>query len=124
MFLWKEEHNKTDDYDPRLITAHTFNDTLTYDRNRHFQPGMNIIIEPQQMESELLQLGHTDIKIADEGCLNLNSSSIKSQSFFKGDYFGLVGVYEILSKKLWIKMVFDYIFKITKIIKIGIFKNS
>jgi SAM-dependent methyltransferase len=100
VFLWKEEHNKANDYDPRMIAANSFKDTLSYDRYGHFQPGMSISIEPQQMEIELLQLGHTDIKIADEGCLYLDSDNIKPQSFFKGEYYGLAGVYEIISKKL------------------------
>jgi hypothetical protein len=83
-----------------MIAANTFKDTLNYDRYGHSQPGMSLLIESQQMEIELLQLGHTDIKIADEGCLNLDSDSITPQSFFKGEYYGLVGVYEIISKKL------------------------
>jgi SAM-dependent methyltransferase len=99
IFLWKEEHNKANDYDPRLIAAQTFNDTLRYDREGYFQPGMSILIEPQQMEKELLQLGHSDIKIAGEGCLYLDSSYFKPQSFFKGEYYGFAGVFEIISKK-------------------------
>lgn len=41
MFLWNEEHNKTSDYDPKQIAASSLADTLTYDRNNIYRPGMN-----------------------------------------------------------------------------------
>ena len=61
---------------------------------------MNIIIEPHVLESELASLGFTDICFSAEGCLHLNQNYSAPISFFKGEYLGNVGVYEVVSKKI------------------------
>ena len=100
MFLWQEEHNKAEDYDPKVIAAQTLFDTLRYDREGYYEPGMNFLIEPLHLENELRQLGFTNIQTDHEGCLHLDANSPKAKPFFKGEYCGQVGVYEVVAKKL------------------------
>ncbi|XFA74196.1 class I SAM-dependent methyltransferase [Thermosynechococcaceae cyanobacterium Okahandja] len=100
IFLWKEEHNKADDYDPRAIVARTFADTLKYNRQGYYELGTHLIIEPEQMRSELQKLGFIDIKIASEGCLHLNKAAPAPKPFLKGVYQDEVGVYEVVATKL------------------------
>jgi SAM-dependent methyltransferase len=100
MFLWQEEHNMADDYDPKAVAARTLFDTLRYDREGHYEPGMNFLIEPLDLENELRQLGFTNIQTDHEGCLHLDANSPKAKPFFKGEYCGQVGVYEVVAKKL------------------------
>lgn len=99
VFLWQEEHNKADDYDPKAIAAQTFADTLKYDRDKIYVPGMNLIIEPKSIEAEMNYLGFNDIKFGPEGTLYLNQSVAAPKPFFKGDYYGQLGVYEIFGAK-------------------------
>lgn len=99
IFLWREEHNKADDYDPRMIVARTFADTLSYDRDGIYQSGMNLIIEPNDLEMEIRKLGFSNIHTAPEGELHLNPDTPAPKPFFKGEYYGQAGVYEVLAKK-------------------------
>jgi len=99
MFLWQEEHNKADDYDPKAIAAKCLSDTLTYDRKGIYEPGANLIIEPREIQRELEQFGFQQIKIAHEGGLHLNQSVPAPQPFFKGEYSGQVGIYEATASK-------------------------
>lgn len=99
MFLWKEEHNKADDYDPKAVAARCLCDTLTYDRKGIYEPGMNLIIEPEGIKQELERLGIKHIEIAHEGGLHLDQSVPAPKPFFKGEYNGQVGIYEVMASK-------------------------
>lgn len=99
MFLWQEEHNKVDDYDPKAIAARAFTDTLRYDREDHYEPGVNLIIEPTQIQHELQQLGFTNVQIADEGRLHVDNAYAAPKPFLKGEYCGQRGIYEVLARK-------------------------
>ncbi|WP_186539356.1 class I SAM-dependent methyltransferase [Synechococcus sp. BIOS-E4-1] len=99
MFLWQEEHNKADDYDPKAIAAQTFLDTLRYDRDGVYKQGMNLIIEPKSIETELQRLGFQDIKLAAEGALHLNKAVTSPRPFFKGEYYGQPGIFEATGTK-------------------------
>ena len=99
MFLWQEEHNRADDYDPKAIAAQAFFDTLRYNREGVYEPGMNLIIEPKSMETEMQCLGIQGIKSESEGGLHLNKTVAAPRPFFKGEYYGQVGVFEIFGTK-------------------------
>ena len=100
MFLWQEEYNRADDYDPKAVAARTLLDTLRYDREGHYEPGMNFLIEPLDLENELRQLGFTNILSDHEGCLHLDPNSPKAKPFFNGEYCGQLGVYEVVARNL------------------------
>ena len=52
-YLWKEEHNKTTDYDPKAVAAQSFSSTLRYNREGYYEQGTNLIIEPKQIQHEM-----------------------------------------------------------------------
>jgi len=99
-FLWIEQHNKADDYDPKSIASKSMQNTLDYERNSVFNAESQLIIEPKQLSDELEILGFQDIKIGAEGELWINHSVPEPKPFFKGEYFGLTGVYEIIATKI------------------------
>jgi SAM-dependent methyltransferase len=99
MYLWQEEHNKADDYDPKAIAARTFADTLRYDREGFYEPGMNLIIEPKSIEAELQRLGFLSVECASEGTLHLNKAVAAPKPFFKGEYYRQVGIFEMCGTK-------------------------
>jgi SAM-dependent methyltransferase len=100
MFLWQEEHNKADDYDPKGIAARALSDTLRYDRENYYKSGMNLLIEPRSIELELRRMGFENIQTAPEGKLHLNEDYAAPMTFFKGEYCGQIGVYEMTAKKI------------------------
>lgn len=99
LFLWKDEHNKTTDYDPKMVAARAMLDTLRYERECFHEPGMDIIIEPGEIHAELKKLGFDDIQMAHEGGLHVNPLSPAPVPFFKGEYYGQVGCFEVMARK-------------------------
>lgn len=97
MFLWQEEHNKAIDYDPKVIAAKSLADTIRYEREKVYEEGMNLIIEPKMLTRELSSLGFKSIELKSEGSIQVNKKSEKPLSFFKGKYKGQTGVYEVLA---------------------------
>jgi hypothetical protein len=51
------------------------------------------------IKTELEKLGFLGVEIGPEGSLHLNSTASPPKSFFKGDYNGQDGVYEICGIK-------------------------
>lgn len=98
-FLWKTEHNKSPDYDPKSIAARAFTDTLRYDRYGAFENGMNLIMDPLTLRNELKALGCRNIKTAGEGKLKFARNTAKEEPFFRSKYFGQTGVFEAVGTK-------------------------
>lgn len=98
-FLWNEEHNKAEDYDPKSVVAKTLSDTLLYQREGIFVPGMRTVIEPVELTEELDSLGFCNISSGAEGTLHLDSNVAPPEPFFLGQYNGLMGVHEVVAEK-------------------------
>ena len=98
-FLWETEHNKADDYDPKSVAARCLCDTLEYDRYQIFEPGSNILIEPDSITLELKKLGFSSVDIAPEGTLHLDNSFPPPIPFFNGRYAGQLAAYELIATK-------------------------
>lgn len=99
MFLWNEEYNKATDYDPKQVAASSLADTLTYDRENIYYPGMNLIIDPDSLELSLKDLGFIDVILAPEGNIHLNKDYAKPIPFFRRQFYGNLGVYEAIATK-------------------------
>lgn len=94
--LWYTSHNKTIDYDPQLIAAKAWLNTHNYLTFGTANFPCDIIIEPQELIKECEQLGLETIQWDGEGLLgNPNNTNI----FFQKEYFGDVGVYELIGYK-------------------------
>lgn len=99
-YLWHEEPNKADDYDPKAIAAKSMTDTLRYDRDGIYESGMNLIIDPEDLQKELRSLGFVKFQYSHEGRLHLRSSAAAPKPFFQGEYYGQLGDYEIVCAKI------------------------
>lgn len=95
--LWKNEPNKTADYNPRINVAKAFQNTVDYLSGKPKGEGQ-LIIEKKEMVSWMEEIGFQIDDIGAEGTL-IKNSVFRSNPFFKGEYFGFDGVYEILAKK-------------------------
>lgn len=98
--LWINEPNKASDYDPRERTAKVFLNTWRYGRGEDVEPGMDILIAPEEMEEALRGHGCANIRMAGEGRLRVPGfSGEEPRSFFQETYLGDAGVYEMLADK-------------------------
>lgn len=96
VFLWKEEQNKTSDYDPKSRAAHVMLNTLRYDREGIYEDGMEMIIEPEDLKNEMTFLGFKSVQIAPEGTLKVALDAPPPRPFFRSEYYGQTGVYEAM----------------------------
>lgn len=97
--LWYNEHNKTDGYDPKLVAAKAFMNTWRYGSGLEPDDGVDIMIEPDELRERLSLNGFTDITTAAEGRLNFSGDDGEIEPFFKGEYMGDLGVYEVVAIK-------------------------
>jgi ubiquinone/menaquinone biosynthesis C-methylase UbiE len=97
LYLWKEEHNKANDYDPKAISAKVMLNTLQYARTGVHIPGEDIIIAKKDIVNELESLGFKNVFFDCEGTLHLSDSASKPEPFFLGEYSGQLAVYEVLA---------------------------
>lgn len=91
------EHNKGGDYNPRELGINTFVNTDRYKRRDEIMVGIDVLISPEELEAELIKNGCQVLFRDAEGKINAN---VDTKSFFAGEYFGEIGVYEIIAKKV------------------------
>ncbi len=98
--LWYNLPNPAADYDPKLVAARAFMNTWKYQNGQGSEDGVDIIIEPEQLKEELEKLGFDHIAQAGEGLLLASHpEQAARQAFFKGEYLGDLGVYEVIAAK-------------------------
>lgn len=96
-FLWESSHNRGPGYDPTLIAAKAFMNTWNYRQGLPVPGGEDIIIDSAELIFELEKLGCGSIKWGGESSLQQGSSP--TAPFFRGEYAGDLGVYEIIAHK-------------------------
>jgi len=98
-FLWFTEHNKGPDYDPRRSAANALGNTIDYDRTGKTSGG-DIIIDQNDLISRLRDARFTHIEVGEEGCLGATDlEAARAKAFFRGEYGGDLGVYEVIATK-------------------------
>jgi SAM-dependent methyltransferase len=98
-FLWRTRHNESADYDPRAWVVETLRNTLAYERNNGYVAGQDVIVEPDEMRSELEAAGFAEVEVGAEGTVFRVSPPPLTGSFFAGEYGGDVGVYEVMATR-------------------------
>ncbi len=96
--LWVNSPNATADYDPREKAAKAFTNTINYKMGLAKSDGQ-IIIEKEEMNSMLSDAGFETLHCEGEGEINLFKDKIRTTPFFKSEYYGFTGVYEIIAEK-------------------------
>jgi ubiquinone/menaquinone biosynthesis C-methylase UbiE len=94
---WFNSPNKVEDYDPRFGVSEMFQNTILTQQGK-MKGGGAILIEKDEMIQMLEETGFVNIRIAGEGLLKTDNN-IETQSFFKDQYYGFDGVYEVLCDK-------------------------
>lgn len=93
--------NPSPDFAPRRYAIDTLMDTLLYfTTGRAPRPGGSIVTPRRWLRRLLAREGMEEIASASEGGINLAPRADASpQSFFRGRYYGLEGVFEWLGRK-------------------------
>lgn len=98
--LWYNRPNAARDYDPAERAGKVLLNTWNYHNNAPVENGMDILIEPEELQIELETLGFSSILRAGEGQLRIGESATGDvQSFFQSEYLGDTGVYEMTAIK-------------------------
>lgn len=97
--LWSTSHNGTETYNPRMVAAEVLSNTLAYMVGEFEPDGGHLLIDPDELKRELSQNGFESISYGPEGTVTLPGRSRTGSSFFKGEYMGALGVYEILARR-------------------------
>jgi len=97
--LWRTGYNQTEGYDPRETAATVLQNTLAHDRGEFEPSGGQLLIEPDDLRSELVACGFEIIAEGPEGTTSLPSRETRGAPFFEGSYEGALGVYEILARR-------------------------
>ncbi len=98
--LWYERPNAAADYDPRWHAAMTLLNTWGYEQGRRPRPGVHLLIEPEALTEELRRLGFGGLRTAAEGHLRAPGyRGPAARPFFRGEYRGDPGIYEVLARK-------------------------
>ncbi len=90
------EHNKDSIYNPRQVGINAFINTDRYKNGFERLMGTDIIIDKDELVEELSKNCCEVVALKPEGKINANEQSI---SFYKEEYFGELGVYEVLANK-------------------------
>ncbi|MCP4884894.1 MAG: class I SAM-dependent methyltransferase [Flavobacteriales bacterium] len=94
--LWYTEHNKANDYDPKMIAAETWLNTYKYQLGLDVAFPAQTIIEPGDLQNELRKLGFKDLSCDGEGLLNFPDNP---NPFFQKTYLGDTGCFEVIGSK-------------------------
>jgi SAM-dependent methyltransferase len=96
---WFNSPNRTKGFDPRESTVKALYNRIKLDKGLTKENGQ-VLIEIKEFKELLKATGFFDFQIKDEGTINVKShKKIISTPFFKGEYYGFTGVYEVLATK-------------------------
>lgn len=95
---WMTRPNHTSDYDPRVTTAHSFMRTLHEGNNLNLKFS-EYICEREVLTSWCKEIGFEVLGLDQEAHLDFSKEGVTVEPFFKGEYYGLEGVFEIMCEK-------------------------
>ncbi len=98
--LWYSRHNAANDYDPTERAAKVMLNTWRYRNGLTIEPGMDILIEPEELCKALKHLGCEKIRWGADGTVHDSSwTGGEVPSFFPATYLGDTGPYETRARK-------------------------
>ena len=92
------EHNKSENYDPREMALNTIDNSIRYFGTGEFQRGHQLLIPRDVMQADLEKLGFSVDEVANEGQIN-RVPGLETKSFYKDELQGRPVIYEVIAKK-------------------------
>jgi ubiquinone/menaquinone biosynthesis C-methylase UbiE len=93
-----DQHNSTSSFSSRQMAIDAMQNTIRYYASGEYTPGHGIIMPKELILGELPGYGFEVVAEGDEGTINL-TPGIEINPFFKGKYYNMDGVYEVLCRK-------------------------
>lgn len=93
-----EGHNSSENFSSRQMAIDTVRDSLKFYTDGVYLLGMQILTSRDIIIKELLGIGFEVLASGAEGTINIKNSYVNTP-FFKGEYYGEEGVFEILAVK-------------------------
>jgi SAM-dependent methyltransferase len=91
-------HNEATDFDPQRMGIDAIENTFNFLQTGNITAGQQLVIAGHRMKEELEKNALSVEALTGEGVYSVNSN-IQPVSFFKSEYLGAEGVYEIVARK-------------------------
>ena len=91
--------NTAEDYCPRKMAIEAIKNSLEFYRSGARRPNQSIIMPSDFVLNYLTKIGFREIIRKGEGKIRIKSHEVRPLSFFKDEYYGEEGVYEVLCHK-------------------------
>lgn len=97
-----ENHNPSENFDPRQWAIETIENTLSYEKTGQFKqhdPKSSVYIPQKEILEYLSEIGFTAISSSGDGQTDVTGAN-RHLSFYDSHYRGILNVYEVLCQKL------------------------
>ncbi len=99
--LWERGYDeKYVDQNLKDYVSRVLNNTVNYQKNGLNEEGLDIVITPVELESEIASLEFSVLASGAEGTVVCSSEKKSEGSFFKGSFKGLTAIHELLATKM------------------------
>ena len=98
LFNLIDGHNSTESFSSRQMAIDTIKESLKYYINGTHIPGTAVLMSTEIVLKDLREIGYDVIAQGAEGTINL-SNNVRNTPFFKGEYYGEEGVFEMIAVK-------------------------
>ncbi len=99
LFCLIEEHNKSENYDPRRMAASTILNSMNYYSQNETKTGEQLILNRNIVISELKSLGFQDIILKSEGHINFTEENKNNSFYSETDYLEQGFIFEVHATK-------------------------
>ena len=93
------DHNSVEDFSSQKMAVKAIRDSLDYFSGDSLDSGSSIIMPKKITFNYLKKIGFELLNSGGEGTINLRKNEVTISPFFKSEYYGEEGVYEILARK-------------------------
>ena len=93
------DHNASPTFDPRAMAVATLENSLDFYATGRREEGRQLVIPSEVLRPELERRGFEIVALGPEGGFAVDGEE-KGDSFYRGDYHGAEGVYEVIARKV------------------------
>lgn len=100
IYRWKSNANATETFSPQRSAALSFLNTLVYRETKQAPREGQLIIDPEEMAEALRAAGFAIVAQGGDGTIRIDTAAPAPKPFFRSEYYGLPGCYEILATRV------------------------
>jgi len=100
IFRWKTNPNPTETFSPQRAAALSFLNTLHYRETGEAPQEGALIVEQEEMVAALRAANFSIVAQGGDGTIRVDADAPMPTPFFRAEYYGLPGCYEILAQRM------------------------